>query len=170
MVILFTPQCTSYFRFTSEWLLNEGYMIDYYLNIEEISILNKSTNQCIKLEELFNIYAGTKLYEKGKGNPPQTPLILKEKPYTSNKLLPDFEPIITGGDIQKYAIKNELIFVKYGVWLAAPRNENIFRNQKIIVRRTDDSIIATIDCDQRICQNSVHCLIKKQDSIFCYQF
>ena len=161
---------TRYFRLTSEWLLNEGYVIDYYLNMEEISILNKSINQCIKLEELVNIYAGTKLYEKGKGNPPQTQLVVKEKPYTSNKLLPDFEPLITGGDIQKYVIKNELIYVKYGVWLAAPRNESIFRNQKIIVRRTDDSIIASIDCDLRICQNSVHCLLKKEDSIFSDYF
>ncbi|MTJ54842.1 N-6 DNA methylase [Anabaena sp. UHCC 0253] len=155
---------SKYSRLTSEWFLNEGYVIDYYLNMEEINILNKSTNQGIKLEELVNIYAGTKLYEKGKGNPPQTPLILKEKPYTSNNLLPDFEPIITGGDIQKYAIKNDLIYVKYGTWLAAPRNESIFRNQKIIVRRTDDLIIASIDCDFRICQNSVHCLIKKEES------
>lgn len=161
---------TRYFRLTSEWLLNEGYVIDYYLNMEEISILNKSINQCIKLEELVNICGGTKLYQKGKGNPPQTQLAVKEKPYTSNKLLPDFEPLITGGDIQKYVIKNELIYVKYGVWLAEPRNESIFRNQKIIVRRTDDSIIASIDCDLRICQNSVHCLLKKQDSIFSDYF
>lgn len=161
---------TRYFRLTSEWLLNEGYVIDYYLNMEEISILNKSINQCIKLEELVNICGGTKLYQKGKGNPPQTQLVVKEKPYTSNKLLPDFEPLITGGDIQKYVIKNELIYVKYGVWLAEPRNESIFRNQKIIVRRTDDLIIASIDCDLRICQNSVHCLLKKQDSIFSDYF
>ncbi|MDB9481357.1 hypothetical protein PN476_01835, partial [Dolichospermum circinale CS-537/05] len=86
---------TRYFRLTSEWLLNEGYVIDYYLNMEEISILNKSINQCIKLEELVNICGGTKLYQKGKGNPPQTQLVVKEKPYTSNKLLPDFEPLIT---------------------------------------------------------------------------
>ncbi|MDB9468019.1 Eco57I restriction-modification methylase domain-containing protein [Dolichospermum circinale] len=161
---------TRYFRLTSEWLLNEGYVIDYYLNMEEISILNKSINQCIKLEELVNICGGTKLYQKGKGNPPQTQLVVKEKPYTSNKLLPDFEPLITGGDIQKYVTQNELIYVKYGVWLAEPRNESIFRNQKIIVRRTDDSIIASIDCDLRICQNSVHCLLKKQDSIFSDYF
>ncbi|MBD2134349.1 Eco57I restriction-modification methylase domain-containing protein [Sphaerospermopsis sp. FACHB-1094] len=159
-----------YFRSASEWLLNEEYVIDYYLNSSEINILKKSNNQCIKLGELVNICGGTKLYQKGKGNPPQTQLVVKEKPYTSNKLLPDFEPIITGGNIQRYVTQNELTYVKYGVWLAEPRNENIFRNQKIIVRRTDDSIIASIDSDQRICQNSVHCIIKKDDSDYSDYF
>ena len=159
-----------YSRSISDWHSNEGFIIDYYIDEKEIKLLKKASISSESLGDIANLYAGAKLYEKHQGSPPQTSSTLKQKPYTSNEPLSDFEELITGGDINRYVIKEELSYVKYGEWLAAPRNEKIFRDKKIVVRRTDDTIIADIDDEGRICQNSAHCLLIKEGKLYSQEF
>lgn len=35
-------------------------------------------------------------------------------------------------------------YIKYGRWLAEPRNPDVFAGEKIFIRQTGDSLIATL--------------------------
>jgi adenine-specific DNA-methyltransferase len=58
---------------------------------------------------------------------------------------------------------NKKSFIKYGEWLAAPRNSEIFKaEEKIIVRQTGDRIIATLIGANIICRKNLHIIISNE--------
>lgn len=53
--------------------------------------------------------------------------------------------------------------MNYGHWLAAPRSPELFSSPKILMRRTDDHLLACLEADSSICVNSCH-VIKLNES------
>ena len=49
-------------------------------------------------------------------------------------------------------------YIKYGDWLASPRCIDIFQGEKLLVRQTGDSLIATYDDTGIITNRTVHCV------------
>jgi hypothetical protein len=132
-----------------------------YIILEKIFLGKK------KLIDVFEIKNGVKPYEVGKGIPPQTKEVVKEKPFTSNeKRNESFIPLIGGSDFEKYHIRwNNDNWISYGKWLAAPREESIFNSQeKIIVRQTSDKIIATIIEKGFVMRNNTHIILNKAEA------
>jgi type I restriction-modification system DNA methylase subunit len=161
----------TYKRSLNEFLNNELYKIDYRNSNANTLFLNKFKSFKV-LADFVNIKAGVKLYEKGKGIPPQTDKIIKEKPFTkkASSDSTDWLPIYRGASIARYSklIPNE--FVKYGEWLAAPRNADLFSGTKILMRRTDDKLRSTIDVSESICVNSCHVIKFKNVQCFDYKY
>jgi len=138
---------------------NPGSKIDYRTDQKFKVLLQKITSNATPLGEICKIKAGVKLYEKGKGNPTQTEIIVKDKPYTIVGNQPSgWRPLIRGGDIARYSLKPINEYVNYGKWLAAPREASMFEGERILIRRTDDVLRATYVDDISICVNSCHVL------------
>lgn len=142
------------------------------INIESDSRISELANKIInnnkRFAEIYNIYNGVKPFEKGKGTPPQTDKILKEKPYVKEGAKPgqEWSPLMRGSLMNKYInYWNNNYWILYGEWLAAPRKKEIFdAEEKIIIRQTGDSLIATIISSGIICRNNLHiCLPKATD-------
>lgn len=142
------------------------------INIESDSriseLANKILNNNRRFAEIYNIYNGVKPFEKGKGVPPQTEQTMKEKPYVKEGVKPgeDWSPLMRGSLMNKYvSYWNYNYWILYGEWLAAPRRKEIFdAEEKIIIRQTGDSLIATIINSGIICRNNLHiCLPKTTD-------
>lgn len=157
---------SSYERELNEFLSNKLNKIDYRNNTASTSFLNKFKTYK-PLSEFILIKAGVKLYEKGKGNPPQSEKTVKEKPFTkktSNDIPENWRPLYRGLDVKRYSklVANE--FVNYGSWIAAPRNEELFLGIKILMRRTDDKLRSTIDTSNGICVNSCHVIKFKEEN------
>lgn len=114
-----------------------------------------------------NIYNGVKPFEKGKGIPPQTTQIIREKPFVKTGTRPGSEwlPLLRGSLMNRYVnLWREDYWILYGEWLAAPRQPEIFEaEKKIIVRQTGDSIIATVIGANIICRNNLHICIPSTD-------
>ena len=145
---------------------NSGMKIDLRTNQNNKILLQKIEDNSILLKNLSSIKAGVKLYEKGKGNPPQDQRIIESKPYTRVNNQPQgWRPLIRGKNINRYCIQNVNEFVNYGEWLAAPRDPNIFRGERIVIRRTDDIIRGTFISDNSVCVNSCHVLIPNNRNI-----
>ncbi|HVB66155.1 MAG TPA: TaqI-like C-terminal specificity domain-containing protein [Candidatus Acidoferrales bacterium] len=115
------------------------------------------------LSNFCDVYNGIKPFEKGKGTPPQTEEIMKTKPYVSEGKKPgdNWSPLLRGSLIHKYKLLwNNDYWVLYGPWLAAPRDPAIFSaSDKIMIRQTGDSLIATIISAGFIARNNLHILI-----------
>jgi len=126
-------------------------------------IYEKICRNAKKLFELATVYNGVKPFEKGKGNPPQTQKTMDEKPFVVKGKKPDknWSALIRGSLINRYInLWNNDYWILYGHWLAAPRNPKIFQaEEKIMIRQTGDSLIATIIPGGFIGRDNLHIII-----------
>lgn len=142
----------------------EGYIFNYHETKEERQLCDKILKNSKPLSEYATVVAGVKPYEKGKGTPPQTSEIVNEKPYNSfQKQDISWLQLIRGTDVNRYLLKWNGEYIKYGECLAAPRSPETFLNPKIFIRRTDDKLMAIFDDQKMIGLNSVHCLQVKDN-------
>jgi predicted type IV restriction endonuclease len=141
-------------------------------NGDPINIVQSLTGQTLQkkiiqnsqpLETFCSVFNGVKPFEKGKGRPAQTSETMKTKPFVVEGERPDdsWSPLLRGSLIHRYQLLwAEDYWIKYGPWLAAPRDPSIFQApQKIMVRQTGDSIIATFVKANFIARNNLHILL-----------
>lgn len=119
------------------------------------------------LSSACDVYNGIKPFEKGKGDPPQTAKIAKDQPYVAEGARPDpsWSPLLRGSLIRRYELLwDNDYWVRYGKWLAAPRDPAIFSApEKIVVRQTGDSIVATLIPSGYIARNNMHILLPRAE-------
>jgi hypothetical protein len=148
-------------------IAKDGLPINVIVNPNSRIIFDKIVKKCKQLKDYCNVYNGVKPFEKGKGTPPQSESIAKEKPYVFEGKKPnkDWLPLLRGSLIHKYINRwNNNYWIKYGEWLAAPRDPAIFEApNKIVVRQTGDALIATYIEDGIICRNNLHIIINNSN-------
>jgi len=138
----------------------------FNFSITEIqgNLLNKINLNSVLVKDYFAIKNGVKPYEIGKGYPPQTQEVLKQKPYTSEtKENNTFIPLIGGRYFHKYVnLWNNNFWISYGKWLAAPREASIFEaEEKLIFRQTSDKIIGTLIEAGFIMRDNTHIILQR---------
>jgi hypothetical protein len=145
----------------------DGSPINVTVNPQKRPIFQRIVNECRQLKDYCNVYNGVKPFEKGKGTPSQTEKIMKEKPYVVEGVKPDSEwsPLLRGSLIHRYINRwNNDYWIKYGEWLAAPRDPSIFNaSEKLVIRQTGDSLIATFIKDGIICRDNLHVIINNSN-------
>ena len=145
----------------------DGSPINVTVNPRKRPIFDRIMRECRKLENYCNVYNGVKPFEKGKGTPPQSEKIMKEKPYVVEGIKPgtEWSPLLRGSLIHRYINKwDNDYWIKYGKWLAAPRDPFIFdAPEKLVIRQTGDSLIATFIKNGIICRDNLHIIINNSD-------
>ncbi|MDR1687663.1 MAG: N-6 DNA methylase [Clostridiales bacterium] len=143
----------------SELQEKEGYIFNYKETTSEKKLIKKIKEIATPLSEYFNVTTGVKPYQVGKGNPKQTKNLVDNKPFEGFKKTDEnwFE-YIRGKNINRYTDAWEGEYIKYGEWLAEPRNIEMFQNEKLFVRQTGDYPIATYDASGKVGKNTVHCV------------
>jgi hypothetical protein len=148
-----------------QYIPRTGDPINIIVPIEGQKLFRKVQDRSSPLLQICKIYNGTKPFEKGKGKPPQTEQIMKEKPYVreGTKPAPTWSPLLRGSLIRRYEnLWKYNYWILYGHWLAAPRDPAIFDAPlKIMVRQTGDSIIATLIEKSFIARNNLHILLPR---------
>jgi hypothetical protein len=156
----------NYSRSVAEFLGNELCKIDYRNRGDDRQIVAKASSGCPNVSQIATVKAGVKMYEKGKGTPPQTVKTMAERPYSTNgKCPPKWKPLFRGGDVERYFLAAPKEFVNYGPWLAAPRSPDLFSGPKLLMRRTDDRLLASIEEGSAICVNSCHVIKLNQEAL-----
>jgi len=118
--------------------------LDYFIGIFEkksdFNIIRKILAVSKPLEEFARPCSGYNPYEVGKGktpeDKPQTKDTVKTKPYHSSKKLgSEWKPEIIGRDLSRYYVNiTGKRWIKYGPWLAAPREPENFLGKRILVQ------------------------------------
>lgn len=143
-----------------------GDPINVSASVEAQKVLGKIKQQACPLAQICDVFNGIKPFEKGKGHPPQTEQVLKDQPFVleGKPQGNGWSPLLRGSLIQRYKnIWNEDYWIRYGPWLAAPRDPAIFDAPlKIMVRQTGDSIIATLVEQGFFARNNLHILLPRQ--------
>ena len=149
-------------------LPDNGDVINILQSDEEKNLFEKIKSKSTIVSEVSKSYSGITLYEKGKGKPQQTAETMREKPFDSNANTKpqgnNWLPLMRGSLMNRYVnFWDNNYWVRYGEWLAAPRNPEIFKaEEKIIVRQTGDRIIATIIGANIICRKNLHIIISNE--------
>ncbi len=137
----------------------------------EKCLISKIEQQKKKINDISEMYSGIKTYEVGKGKPPQTEKIRDEKPFTSDKKKDkSWLPFFDGKHIGRYELlwRNNN-WIKYGAWLAAPRDPQNFEGQKILIRKiTGKTLIATYVAETSYC-NTLLFVLKITDNNYSYK-
>jgi adenine-specific DNA-methyltransferase len=126
----------------------------------------KKKSTFIKEECFSNV--GVKPFQVGKGIPKQTREIVDEKPFViENTARPKgkyWQPLLRGSLINRYVnFWDNNSWIEYGEWLAEPRDSKVFEaKEKIVIRQTGDSIIATLIGANIICRNNLHVVISNK--------
>jgi type I restriction-modification system DNA methylase subunit/predicted type IV restriction endonuclease len=118
------------------WVASSNYQINVFITKDNATAISKCRLNSTPLSELIEYRAGCKPYEVGKGFPPQTKQTLIQKPFTSfKKEATDWKPLIRGDDVQRYSIKKKKPeYIKYGKWLAAPREWRVFSEDRLLIQ------------------------------------
>lgn len=128
---------------------------------KEFESIKRKIEKLSKIADLFQIVQGTKPFQKGKGNPPQTEEILKSQIFIQEFKKDDtYLPCIRGSLINRYAnFWDKNYYISYGDWLAEPRYSAKFDvDEKLLIRQTGDSIISTYDDKQFIARDNLYVL------------
>ena len=126
--------------YLQERFIQEDFRIGIFETEVDKAILQKIDAVSSPLEQFATPCSGYNPYEVGKGQAPrggrQTPDTVKVKPYHSTQQLgPEWKPEIVGRDLGRYVVNvSGQRWIKYGPWLAAPRDPDNFRGKRILVQ------------------------------------
>lgn len=142
-----------------------GLLFNYRASENERNLALKMEAQSHPLSDDFVVTTGIKPYQKGKGKPPQSSEIVKNKPFTSfSPASGNWVPLIRGSDVRRYNLSWSGEYIYYGPWLAEPRIPQYFAEPKLFIRRTDDTLMACFDDTGTVGVNSVHTITPKAHS------
>jgi type I restriction-modification system DNA methylase subunit len=129
-----------YKKLNQKDFLNNNFEIGIFINEGEKEILGKIDKVSIPLKDVACPCSGYNPYEIGKGiapdGKPHTKETVETKPYHSDYKLDDsWKPEINGRDLKRYYLElTGARWVKYGLWLAAPRKIDNFQGERILVQ------------------------------------
>ena len=150
----------------SDFLHNENYYFDFLTSSENRILLSKIEIDTIELDKITDSSSGIKEYETGKGKPPQTENDRVEKVFNSKtKIDKTYRKHIQGNDVSNYALNWQGGYLKYGEWLAAPREVKYFEGERIIIREipSKTKLIASFTDEDYTVKNTAHIFIIGKD-------
>jgi adenine-specific DNA-methyltransferase len=146
---------------------SDGDPINIVAPVSVQKMFRKIQDNSSPLLRICEVYNGVKPFEKGKGNPPQTAQVTKQKPYVREGSAPDstWSPLLRGSLIYRYENRwDNNYWISYGPWLAAPRDPYIFEAPlTIVVRQIGDSIIATLVEGGYVARNNLHIVLSREN-------
>ena len=134
-------------------------ILNIFVDASSLQLLRKIEQNTMNLKVVCDVVVGIKPYQVGKGQPKQTREIVENRSFdATNKKDNTYRRYIRGSDINRYCTQwDQTHWISYGQWLAEPRKrENFDAKEKIIIRQTGDSLIATLDREQFLCLNNTH--------------
>ena len=144
---------------------NEDLTFNYKTDASTENVIDAVKSIAKPITEYYFVYNGAKPYEVGKGTPPQTKEITKNKIYNGYTKVDDtWLPYMRGKRIYRFTTMWDGDYIKYGKNLAAPRSPDIFFREKIFVRQTGDSIVATLDTGN-VSNDTLHIIFSKDNQL-----
>ena len=146
-----------------------GLPVNIFSSKEELKIIG-IIDRYDRLDSFCDLFSGYVPYEVGKGMPPQTKEMLKNRIYDSEiKIDQSYKPVLRGSDFHRFEIKwKGDRWIKYGKNLAAPRNSVIFSQNKIVLRQTGDELIGVLDENNFVCPKNTHIILPKKGTDLKY--
>jgi adenine-specific DNA-methyltransferase len=157
----------SYAILQARWQAGNGKPINLFERPEMKELADKLRRFKV-LDDLCIITQGAKPFQVGKGKPAQTRKIVDTKPYVSETPKDSsFRPLLRGNLIQRYqTLWDNNYWISFGDWLAEPRYSAQYEAQeKIVIRQTGDSLVATLDREQFIVRDNLYTIVPRKNKL-----
>jgi type I restriction-modification system DNA methylase subunit/predicted type IV restriction endonuclease len=131
---------------SQEIFIKDNYTISIFSSRSDFAIINKIRLLSENLSEFSKPCSGYNPYEVGKGEAPNGGYHTKEtvltKPYHSDfQVTPEWKPEIVGRNLHRYHVNvTGKRWIKYGHWLAAPRDKDNFLGKRLLVQEITGGI------------------------------
>ncbi|MBA4156068.1 MAG: N-6 DNA methylase [Gemmatimonadetes bacterium] len=133
------------------------------LSAHAASLVYRLHDSCPPLGEFCKITRGVHPYRVGGygttafGSGPQTRRDVKERPYHTPTMADGLRPFIYGRDLRRFTPPIATEFVKYGPWLAEPRNAEFFEGARVYSRKIlGGRLIVTVETTNSIADQQVY--------------
>jgi len=156
---------------TKVWFEQKAFNVSS--NIAETNIITRIEGENKTLSHFAEMFYGIKAYQVGKGKPPQTKEILEVKPFTSSrKNDATFLPFFDGKHISRYELLwKQNNWLKYGNWLAEPRQPQKYEGEKILIRKiVGKTLFATYIPETSYCNTLLFVLKIKSNITLNYHY
>jgi hypothetical protein len=117
------------------WSGESGSRIVFSQDDDSVRIVDKSIENSARIGDVFDVRTGLQAYERGKGNPHQTAIDVKNHVFDREKWEDeDSFRYLQGRDVGRYWINWSGQWMQYGPWLSQPREIGIFSRKRILLR------------------------------------
>ena len=114
---------------------------------------------------------GVKVYQRGKGKPPQKGEEAKQRLFESNtKESDEYYPYIRGKYVKSWFIETENAWLKYGPHLAEPRSLDLFKGPRILVRRIVGKRLVIAPTEDILIADQLLHTVKPEDDMPNYRY
>jgi hypothetical protein len=130
----------------SSWALDSNRIINTESSADDLRLRDKIEAAGNPLETCADVKFGIKLYETGKGTPPQKAEAARDHIFESKlQLDSSYRRYLEGKDIAAYVTCWQSRWLKYGPNLAAPRDPALFEGERLLFRRiVGERLIGTL--------------------------
>ena len=98
------------------------------------------------------------------GNYPQTQRDVKERPYNSVVKMEGYRSFIYGKDLKRFSPLIPKDYIRYGDWLAEPRNPEFFKGVRVYSRKIlGEKLVVTVEFEDSIADQQVYISCPKND-------
>ncbi len=147
------------------WSEDELSIFNINISEKDVSLRKKIEQDTQRLDAIANVKFGIKLYETGKGTPPQKSSDAKDHVFeATEKVDSDYRRYLEEKDINRYETLWKSRWLKYGSNLAAPRDSNLFEGSRILVRRIVGERLISTYIDNDYVTSQLLQIVKPQDS------
>jgi adenine-specific DNA-methyltransferase len=150
----------------TDFLNNDNFYFDFLTSNENREILSKIEKNTITLNEISDSSSGLKEYETSKGKPKQTELDRVNKVFNSDQKIDEtYLKHIQGNEVNNYILNWKGGYLKYGMWIAAPREPKYFDGERIIIREIPgkNRLIASYTSEKYTIKNTAHVFLINKD-------
>ena len=127
---------TFFFTSVSTWKQFPNFAFNISLSALDFPIIKKIDKVSKPLNAYAQVRFGVKVYQRGKGTPPQKGPEASAKLFESdNKESDEYHPYIRGKYVSPWHIESNISWLRYGEHLAEPRTIDLFKGPRILVRR-----------------------------------
>ena len=127
---------TAFEREQQKWLAEQDAPITLAAGDDE-NVLAKMRSKCIALDAVCEFCLGLTPYDKYAGHTKEQ--IEKRVFHANSQLDPSYKRLLVSGDVRRYEVEwNGEQWIKYGDWLAAPREQRFFTEPRILVQQIID--------------------------------
>jgi hypothetical protein len=150
-------------QFQTQQYLSGKRPISTAVSPDASTLLDRLRQENPKLGEIASITRGVHPYRTGGygqtafGSGPQTKRDVAERPYHQKAPALGCRPFIYGRDLRRYGTLKPGDYVKYGPWLAEPRDPAFFQGPRIYSRKIlADRLIATMESGDSVADQQVY--------------
>ena len=128
--------------------------INPFIEQHENSIIEKIKQNSRRIKEFALVYRGVETRNN--------------EIWLSDKNQEGWQQILLGKDINRYSIEYSGTYINFiPKEMKSNANESLYRKPKILMRRTGNSIIATIDFEKRLALKNLYLIIPKDENDIC---